>query len=76
MLSPEVIKCLGEQAKKLDAILDIIKNEPLENKMTIISMVIDTTARTHNMPCIELWSVMFNVALHVYECCGEMEDEK
>ncbi len=76
MLSSELLKHIGENNKKIDAILDIIKNEPLEDKMTIISMVIDSTANTHNQSCLKLWSVMFNTAFHVYECCGEMEDKK
>lgn len=76
MLSSELLKHIGEQNKKIDAILDIIKNESLPEKMTIISMVIDSTANTHNMSCLELWSGMFNTAIQVYKQCGELEDKK
>lgn len=76
MLSSELLKHIGEQNKKIDAILDIIKNEPLEDKMTIISMVIDSTANTHNMSCIELWAHMYSVARAVYKECGELEENE
>lgn len=73
MLSSESLKHIREQREKIDAILDIIKNEPLYDKMTIISMIIDSIASTHNTSCLELWSVMYNTAFHVYMQCGEME---
>ena len=76
MLSSEFLKHMGEQNKKIDAILDIIKNESLPEKMTIISMVIDSTANTHNQSCLELWSAMFDTAIQVYKHCGEMEGKK
>lgn len=71
MLSSELLKHIGENDKKIDVILDIIKNEHLQDKMTIISMVIDCTANTHNTSCLKLWSVMYKTAVDVYKCCGE-----
>lgn len=56
--------------------MEILKNESLADKMTILSMCIDCTAAIHETKACELWKAMYNTALKVYDKCGEMEDKK
>lgn len=71
-----IIQELMHQRSKIDKILEIIKDEDLYSRMTILSMVIDESCMEGTSSSRQVWKMMYETAMQVHEECGEIGGKK
>lgn len=69
-MNDNILKELLYDARRIDEVLDLLPDEP-HNGFTILSVVIDEYSKRVGMKSREVWKMLYNIAMVVYDEEGD-----